>query len=192
MKKTNLQLFISALILLVSFSSFAAQKIAVINMDKVFNRYYKTKIENTRIQKQSQVYKDYLIKLNKAREKLYQEFMRLRDASQNIAYSDGEREKNRIAAQNKYRQLQAKDVEIKQYNEEKREKLMAEFKKVKTEILNEIDKVIKSIGIREKYTLILDSSGNSLNSIPSVVYFNKYIDITPEVIKRLNMGHEKK
>ncbi|MCF7792173.1 MAG: OmpH family outer membrane protein [Victivallales bacterium] len=192
MKKTNLQLFISALILLVSFSSFAAQKIAVINMDKVFNSYYKTKIENTRIQKQSQVYKDYLIKLNKAREKLYQEFMRLRDASQNIAYSDGEREKNRIAAQNKYRQLQAKDVEIKQYNEEKREKLMAEFKKVKTEILNEIDKVIKSIGIREKYTLILDSSGNSLNSIPSVVYFNKYIDITPEVIKRLNMGHEKK
>ena len=167
---------------------FAEQKIAVVNMDEIFNAYYKTKIEDTRIKKQTDIYRDYLVNLNKSREKLQQEFVRVRDASQNIAYSDAERESSRISAQNKYRQLQAKDVEIQQYNQEKREKMVEEFKKIKDGLVKEIRKVIASIGIREKYTLILDTSGDSLNTIPTVVYHSKYIEITDEVVKQLNLG----
>ena len=117
--KKSILVFIS-MAMIISCGAIAQQKIGIANMDNVFNSYYKTKIENARIQKQSEVFKDYLTKLNKSRDKLYQEFVKMRDASQNIAYSDGERESSRIAAQNKYRQLQAKDIEIQQYNQEKR------------------------------------------------------------------------
>lgn len=166
------------------------QKFAVVNMENVFENYYKTKIENARIQKQSDVYREYLVELNKSREKLQVEFVKYRDAAQNIAYTDTERESNRISAQNKYRQLQAKDAEIQQYNMEKREQLMQEYQKVKLKLVDEIMTVIKSIGEREDYTLIFDTSGRSLNSVPSVVYHDKYIDISQEVIKTLNMGNE--
>jgi outer membrane protein len=188
MRNAKLTILLLGIISISSTAMFADQKIAVVNMDKIFNAYYKTKIENTRIKKQTDIYRDYLVKLNKSREKLQQEFVRLRDSSQNIAYSDAERESSRISAENKYRQLQAKDVEIQQYNQEKRQKLIDEFKKIKEGLVKEMTKVVKSIGIREKYTLILDTSGDSLNTIPTVVYNDKYIEITDDVIKQLNLG----
>ena len=189
MMKKNKILFLLFIIVTVFTTSLVAdQKIVTVDMDKVFNSYYKTKIENTRIKKQTDIYREYLVRLNKSREKLQQEFVRLRDTSQNIAYSDAERENSRISAENKYRQLQAKDVEIQQYNQEKREKLIEEFRKIKEGLVKEIGKVIKSIGIREKYTLILDTSGDSLNTIPTVIYHDKYLEITDEVIKQLNLG----
>jgi outer membrane protein len=188
MRNVKLAVLLLGIISICSTTIFADQKIAVVDMDKIFNAYYKTKIENTRIKKQTDIYRDYLVRLNKSREKLQQEFVRLRDSSQNIAYSDAERESSRISAENKYRQLQAKDVEIQQYNQEKREKLIEEFKKIKEGLVKEISKVIGSIGIREKYTLILDTSGDSMNTIPTVVYHDKYIEITDDVIKQLNLG----
>jgi Skp family chaperone for outer membrane proteins len=189
MKKKYLTAMVIAAISILSTTMLAEQDIAIVNMDKVFSSYYKTKIENTRIKKQTDIYREYIVTLNKSREKLQQEFVKLRDASQNIVYSDTERENSRISAQNKYRQLQAKDVEIQQYNQEKRAKLGEEFKKIKDVLVKEMIKVVQSIGVRENYALVLDSSGSSLNTIPTVVYHDKYIDITNEVVKQLNLGH---
>jgi outer membrane protein len=171
-----------------SFGLNAAQKIGVVNMNKIFINYYKTKLEDARIKKQSEVYREYLMSLNEAKNKLNAEFIKLRDAAQNIAYSDAERENNRIAAQNKYRQLQAKEVEIQQYNDEKKKQLFDEYEKMRKALIDEVVKVVRSKAKREKYTFVLDSSGNTMNSIPAVIYFDKSADFTNAVIRELNLG----
>ncbi len=171
---------------------FAEQKIAVINMEQVFSSYYKTKLEDAKLKKQTDVFKDYLTSLNASKEKLNVEFVELRDASQNIAFSDVERENKRIAAQNKYRQLQAKDAEIQQYNQEKKDQLMKEWEATRQKLLSDITAVVKSKALRENYAIVLDSSGQTLNNIPAVVYNNSSIEITDSVIKELNLGNEKK
>ena len=183
------RLFLMLLILTtISFGLNAAQKIGVVNMNKIFTNYYKTKIEDTRIKKQSEVYRQYLMSLNDARNKLSAEFIKLRDAAQNIAYSDAERESNRISAQNKYRQLEAKDVEIQQYNDEKKKQLFDEYEKMRKALINEVVKVVRSKAKREKYSLVMDCSGNTMNSIPAVVYYDESVDFTDSVIKELNLG----
>ena len=170
----------------------SVQKIGVVNMNKIFTSYYKTKLEDARIKKQSEVYRNYLMSLNEARNKLNAEFIKLRDAAQNIAYSDAERESNRISAQNKYRQLQAKDVEIQQYNDEKKKQLFDEYEKMRKALIDEVVKVVRSKAKRDKYTFVMDSSGNTMNSIPAVVYFDESVDFTDEVIKELNLGNSER
>jgi Skp family chaperone for outer membrane proteins len=184
------QLFWSFLALAVfPFGVNAVQKMGVVNMNKIFTNYYKTKLEDARIKKQSEVYREYLTSLNEARNKLNAEFVKLRDSAQNIAYSDAERENNRIAAQNKYRQLQAKDVEIQQYNDDKKKQLFDEYDKMRKTLIDEVVSVVRSKAKREKYTFVMDSSGNTMNSIPAVVYFDESVDFTDAVIKELNLGN---
>ena len=171
-----------------SFGISAAQKFGVVNMNKIFTSYYKTKLEDARIKKQSEVYRKYLMSLNEAKNKLNTEFIKLRDAAQNIAYSDVERESNRISAQNKYRQIEAKEVEIQQYNDEKKKQLFDEYEKMRKALIEEVVKVVRSKAKREDYTIVLDSSGNTMNSIPAVIYFEEPVDFSDSVIKELNLG----
>jgi outer membrane protein len=168
----------------------AAQKIGVVNMENLFTNYYKTKLADAKIKNQTEIYRKYLASLNDSKNKLQQEFVELRDASQNIAYSDIERENKRIEAQNKYRQLQAKNAEIQQYNEQKKQQLFGEYEKIRGKLIGEIEVVVKNIAKRENFTVIYDSSGNTMNNISVVVYYNSDIDITAKVSKELNLGNE--
>ena len=75
----------------------ADQKSAVVDMEKLFQNYYKTKIADSDLKKQAEIFKDYSDKLNDSLLKLQDEFKELRDAAQNIALSEAERENKRIA-----------------------------------------------------------------------------------------------
>ncbi len=171
-------------------SNAAELKIAVIDMEKVFTEYYKTKIEDAKMKKQTDVFREYINSLNDAREKIQLTYIELRDASQNIALSDAERESKRIESLDKYRELQAKDVEIQQYNQQKRRFLVEEYEKTRKGLIDEIKKVIQSRTKREGYSLVLDCSGNTQNNIPAVVYFDPSMDMTNQIIKELNLGNE--
>lgn len=167
----------------------AEQKICVVDMEKVFTNYYKTKLEDAKIKKQTEVFKDYLKTLGKARSKIEANYVELRDASQNIGLSDVERENKRIEAQDKYRELQAKDVEIQQYNQQKRQLLVNEYDRIRKELIKEILTVIRSRAKREGYTFVLDYSGNTMNNISVVVYYDQAMDITDAVMKEINLGN---
>lgn len=69
-------------------------KIAVVDMDSVFQQYYKTKQTDAVLKQKQGIYQAWAKKLGESRLKLEEEFKILRDASQNIAYSSAEREKN--------------------------------------------------------------------------------------------------
>ena len=60
-------------------------KIAVVDMEKVFQNYYKTKIADANLKKQAETYRNYLTSLSDSNLKLREEFKELRDDSQNIA-----------------------------------------------------------------------------------------------------------
>ncbi len=167
-------------------------KIAVIDMDKIFQEYYKTKIVDANLKKQAELFKDYSDKLNESLTKLQEEFKTLRDASQNIAASEVERESKRLAAQDKYRQKNSKEAELRQDTREKQRQLRDEYEKNRNEILNEIKKTVGEMALLQGYTLVLDKSGLTLNNIPAVVYHSPAIDITDGILRDLNRGRDVK
>ena len=166
-------------------------KIAVIDMNRVFQEYNKTKINEAKLKKQAEIYKEYSTQLAQSLSKLRQEFVKLRDDSQNMVYTAAERENRRLNAQEKYRQAAAKEAELREYNRERQKHLRDEYEKLRSSILTDISHVVSAKCLAEGYGLVLDKSGRSLNNIPLVVYSSKTLDITESVIKTLNMGQNK-
>lgn len=82
--------------------SAAEMKIAVIDMGRVFQEYSKTKINEAKLKKQAEIFKDYSTRLSDQLKKLQEEFKDLRDASQNMAFTAAERENRRLNAADKY------------------------------------------------------------------------------------------
>ena len=167
----------------------AETKIAVIDMDQIFQSYYKTKIADSTLKQQAEIYKAWVKKLNESLTKLEEEFKVVRDASQNIALSASERETKRFEAQKKYREVREKQVEIEQYTAEKTQ----QYKQLETQkrdaILEEIAKEVKRRATLEGYVLVIDKSGKTLNGIPALIYFSPSIDITDPVLTELNRGN---
>lgn len=168
--------------------SAADLKIAVIDMDKVFQNYIRTKTVDSTLKQQSEIYRTWLKKLNDSMVKLDEQFKVLRNDSQNIALSETERESKRFEAQKKYRELQEKKVEIEQYSQEKTRQLKELETKKREEILKEINQEVKRRAILEEYSLVLDCSGKTLNAIPSIIYYQSQMDITESVLRDLNRG----
>ncbi|MFA7231127.1 MAG: OmpH family outer membrane protein [Victivallaceae bacterium] len=167
-------------------------KIAVVDMDSIFESYYKTKIADATLKQQAEIYKAWIGKLNDSMAKLEEEFKILRDASQNIAISAAERENKRLEAQKKYRELREKNAEIEQYTSEKTRQYKELEAKKRQEILDEIKDEVKRRATLEGYSLVLDKSGKTLNGISAVIYNNPTYDITEEVVKEINRGHREK
>ena len=166
-------------------------KIAVIDMNRVFQEYNKTKVNEAKLKKQAEIFQEYSNQLAQSLAKLRQEFIKLRDDSQNMVYTAAERENRRMNAQDKYRQVAAKEQEIREYNREKQAQLRDEYEKLRSSILADISAVVSAKCLAEGYGLVLDKSGRTLNNIPQVVYSSKMLDITDAVIKTLNLGQNK-
>jgi len=164
----------------------APAAIAVVDMDKVFQDFYRTKLADAQLKRQAEAFKEYADQLEASRAKLEQEFKSLRDAAQNIALAEVERESRRLAAQDKYRQLQAKEAELGQYDEDKRQQLREQYEKQREIILAEIKRVVERHRLAGGHALVLDASGRTLNNIPAVIAHDPAIDLTKAVLEDLN------
>lgn len=171
-------------------AAIAEVKIAVVDLEDVFNRYYKTKIAAANLKKQADVFKAYAEKLNESRNKLQEEFKQLRDDSQNLAMSKAEQENKRIQAQDKYRQVKEKEAELTQYNQAKVEQLKQERAQMRDRLLGEIREELAKRAALAGYTVIFDKSGKSLSNIPVIIYHAPGVDLTETIVKELNRGHE--
>ena len=188
----TIRFLLTASLLLSTIVTFAADsKIAVVDMEKIFKGYYKTKINSARFKKQAATYKQYADNLASSQLKLEEEFRALRDASQNIAFSETDRESKRLAARDKYRQLETKQNELQQYDREKSAQLKDQYDKMRKELLNEIRKNIAKYSKSNGYSMVLDASGKTMNDIPLVIYYQTEMDLTEIILKRINKGAEK-
>ncbi|MCP3966007.1 MAG: OmpH family outer membrane protein [Lentisphaerae bacterium] len=165
-------------------------KVATVDMEKIFENFYKKKQADATLKQQDEIYKAWVRKLIDSMNKLEEEYKILRDASQNIALSASEREKKRLEAQRKFRDMQQKKAEIEQYVMEKQRQFKKLEKKKRTEIIDEILTEVKRRATLKGYTLIIDKTGKTLNAIPAILYSSPAFDITDEILKALNRGQD--
>ncbi len=163
-----------------------ASKIAFVDMERIFREYHKTEIADAELKKQADVYKNYADTLADSLKKLQDEYKKLRDNAQNVALSEDEQEKNRLAARAKWRQTKAKESELVQYKKEKQLELKEKYGRMREGILAEIRDEIKKIAGEESLDIVFDSSGKTLNNLPGVIYYRADMDITDKVLARIN------
>ena len=176
--------FVAALSLLGVASG--SEKIAVIDLDKVFREYYKSRIAEDTIRTQGETYRGYLVQLNDRREKLRVEARVALQNSQNVALAAEERIKARQLAMKLEAQLKELDSEIELY-QENMVKSIRELERVKrAEIVADIEKCVRKRAAAEGYLYVFDSSGKTMNEQPALLVFPPSCDLTNVVIEDLN------
>lgn len=169
----------------------AELKIAVIDMQKTFQEYEKTKTIEIKLNQQMEVFKEYSSQLNQQYQNLRKQYESARDDSQNIAYSAAERENKRQKAQQLYESLKLKEQEMTSYSESRKTQIRDMYTKLRGEVVDEIRKAVHNKAVLEGYTIVLDQSGESLNDVGFVIYVQPGLDITDAIIQDLNRGYRK-
>jgi Skp family chaperone for outer membrane proteins len=186
--------YLAAVLLALTFGAgvcAAEVKIAVIDMQKAFEQYEKTKTLQIKLDQQMEVFREYSNQLNQQFQNLRKQYESARDDSQNIAFSGAERESKRLKAQQLYESLKLKEQELSSYKESRKTQLNEMHEKLRTELIDEIKQVVHNKAVLEGYTVVLDKSGISLSDIQFVVYYQPNLDITESVVQDLNRGYRK-
>ncbi len=187
----RLKMLIAAAIMCFSLGVSAVEpfRAAVIDMEKVFNNYYKTRIIQSQLEEQQNVYRTHLTALNKNLQTLQEEYRVLLDAAQNITLKDSDRQQKGEAAAKKLAEVNALKTEMENYFTEKTRSFQQLEESRRNEVTGEILAEIQRRATVENYDIVLDYSGKTTTNLGSVVFFKSNLDITEKVLEELNRGN---
>ena len=163
-----------------------AQRIAVVNLERVFREFYKSAIAEDAIKRQAEAYRSYLMELNTQQQALSRAAQLANVNARNLALSEEERGKYAAEAETKTREAKEKAAEIELYATERSQAMRELEERKRTEIMDEILREINSRAMAEGYDFVLDCSGRTLNDQPLVLRFPAEDDLTEAVIRKLN------
>jgi Skp family chaperone for outer membrane proteins len=187
MRKLSQFALLAAAFALLAASAFAAdQKIALFNLRKAFDRYYKTIQSNASMdQEVTEVQKelDQMVANEKRHEN---EWRQLIDNAYDQSLSAEQRDKGKKAAEQKYAELENDKQAIADYDRRAALRLNEKKRQRRDDIVKEILGVVNAHAKAGGYTLVLDPSGESANMAPVVLYSNGQDDLTDSIITELN------
>lgn len=161
-------------------------KLAVVDMQQVFKEYYKTKEADVRLKEVLASYQKEYQDMMADYQKMVDEAQKLRASTQDTTLDVKVRDEKTKAMQAKVQDLQNTERKIREFDVTRRKQLDDQSSRMRKNIVDEITKVINTIGARDKYNLILDKSGMSLNGTPSALYVDGVTDVSDEIIKTMN------
>ena len=182
-----LRRILSVLLLLAGAAAFAAGgRIAVIDLERVFREYYKSRIAEDVIRQQATAYRTYLNRLNEELRKLGEAARTAQSNALNIALAPAEKQKaeqEAVAARNAVRE---KEAEIKLFVEERSADMRRLETSKRTEIMDEIRREVSRRAAAEGFEFVLDRSGKTMNDQPALLVYPERCDITNSVLRELN------
>ena len=164
----------------------AEDRIGVVDLEKIFREYHKSRSVESFINQRAEAVRAYLTQLQKQLNELRASARKLGTDAVNPALSENEKLIAQKNADDALRKVRAKEAEIQLYvNEVSRERKELESKK-RAEIMADIHAEIKRRAAVRGFNFIIDKSGRTLNDQPALLLFTAGRDISDEVIRELN------
>ncbi len=161
-------------------------RIATVDLRKVFDKYYKTqeadaslKADAADLEKQHKDMLDSFKKLNEQYQTL------LADAN-NQALSSEERDKRKKSAEEKLKDLSDMKDTISTFERSAQTRVRESNLRIRNNLVEEIRNLLNAKAKAAGYNLVLDTSANSLNETPIVLFFTPENDMTTELLNQLN------
>ncbi|MCS6770548.1 MAG: OmpH family outer membrane protein [Kiritimatiellae bacterium] len=163
-----------------------AGRIVFVDMNKVFDEYYKTKLAEGQLKEQESELKEELRKMVDRFKELQESFRQAREESEDTALSDEVRTARRTEAEEKLIEMREMESRIRRFEESRRRQMAEQLKRIRDKLVVEIRDALKSHAEREGYLAVLEISGDNLNGVPNVLFYDREFDITQELIDILN------
>jgi Skp family chaperone for outer membrane proteins len=166
----------------------AQQKIGVVDLQKVFSSYYKTDRSSKALKQEAAEMEKERKEIVDAGKKQEDEWQKLIDKAEDQAASADERAKNKKAAEEKFRDVKSAGQDVQRFDQASAAHLRETERQRHDDIVKEIRSVLNADAKAAGYTLVLDVSGDSANTVPVVLYSTGVNDLTDSLIKELNAG----
>lgn len=184
MKLPALLLF--AALLTAPVTASAADRIAVVDLKKVFDGYWKTKQADLNLKERAgeldKKRKDMLDDLKKSGD----EYKKLVESATDSAVSLEERDRRKKSAESKLRELQEIEQSIGQFDRSARAQLGEQQRNMRDKIVVEIRDLVNKKAKTAGYSAVLDSAAESAVGTPILLFNATLPDLTDEIISQLN------
>ncbi|MBU4211604.1 MAG: OmpH family outer membrane protein [Verrucomicrobia bacterium] len=164
----------------------AEPAIAFVSMERLFDDYYKTKAANVQLKARFESVDVPRRELINQVKTLKTEVEKLGVEARDKSLSDAERDKKRTAAEDKFALFRDAEQKLVEFDNTYKKQLGEQMKQSQQQLVGEIRAVIQAYVKEHGIRIVFDSSGKTLNSVESVVYFDPAFDITEPILAILN------
>jgi outer membrane protein len=168
-----------------------AARIVTIDLNKVFNDYYKTPLAQAKLKDTVDTFTKEQDEMMATYKKGIDELNKLREEQEKSEYTAEVREQKRKAVAEKLAETQKLQRDIEDYRTSHQKILQEQTQRMRQTIIKEINDVVAKQAREQGYQLVFDKSGNTLNGVPVVIYSLDSLEITDEIIKILNKNQPK-
>lgn len=161
-------------------------KIGIVDMNRVFTEYSKTKEAQTKYSEAEKAANNELNARVETLKKSMEEINALSAAAQSEGITKEAADAKKKDLQPKIDAARALDKEIADYRASKQKALQDQFLRMRKDIVDDIMKTVNDLVKTKAYDLVLDKSGLSSGAIPVVLYSRDDLDFSSEILTALN------
>ena len=161
-------------------------KVGVVDMNKVFSGYYKTKDAENKINDAREVAKKELDDRMESHKQLLDEINQLNKDIDNAALSPAAKTDRQKKREDKIQQVRQLEQEINDFKQSREKQLQEQAVRMRNQIVEEIMTIINAKVKSDNYDLVFDKSGQSLNGVQIVLHANDKMEFSDDVISALN------
>lgn len=164
----------------------AQSKVAVVDLRKLFEGYYKTKQADAKIKERAaELDKEGEEMLSKYQQ-LKTEYEKLEESSKDFGVSMEERDRRKKDAEARLRSIKEMEQRLQTFDAQARSTLAEQSRRMRERVLEEINLVIEAFAKQDGYFLVLNKDADDRNETKIVLFHNGENDITEKVLIKLN------
>lgn len=173
---------------LVGAASAADLNIGVVDLNKAFAEYNKTKSAKESLDQNAAKAKEELTERFNALKKLNDEVEKLAKASQDPVLGPQEQAKKRAEAQTKAQEFKSLERDIAEFRQRREQQIQQQGMDQRRQLYSEILQVVKNQAEAGKFDLVFDKSGLGALGLPFLIHSKEGVakDFTADVIVELN------
>jgi outer membrane protein len=161
-------------------------KIGIIDMQRVWDKYWKTKQAQAQVDDQTAEFEKRKKTMLEDYQKANRDYKKLIESAQDQAVSGDERDRRKSAAEKKLLEIKEIEQDASLFQRTTDEQLKMQARRMTENILRDIRDLVDAKAKAGGYTLVIDVAAKSAVGTPIVLYTNGQNDMTQEVLSQLN------
>jgi outer membrane protein len=161
-------------------------KVAVIDLKRVFDNYWKKKQAQAQIDDQKADFEKKFKGMLDDYQKANDEYKKLIDSANDQAVAGDERDKRKGSAEKKLLEIKEIEQQANLFQKNSNEMLSLQVRRMTENILKDIRELVDAKAKGGGYSLVLDVAAQSAAGTPVVLFSNGENDITTEILSQLN------
>lgn len=161
-------------------------KVGVVDMNKIFQSYWKTKDAENKINEQKNAAQGEFNSRMENYRKSLEDIQQLNKELENKAISQSAKEDRTKKRDQKIQESQQQQHELQNFQQSRERQIQEQILRERDHIVDEIMKLIKDRVQTDNFDLVFDKSGNSSSMVPVVLYSRDNMDFSEDIIRTLN------